>query len=339
MIRILIADDHTLVREGLKQILSDLPDMAVTEEASNGKEVLDKIRESDFDVVLLDISMPGQSGVDILKQIKLLKPKLPVLILSMYPEEQYAIRTLRAGAAGYLTKDSVPDELIEALRTVSLGKKYITFSLAEKLAYDWDENMKRLPHEKLSDREFQVMLMIAAGKAIQEIADEMCLSINTISTYRKRILEKMKMAKKQEKMRKQLAKQGRTLPDEMKAGEKPAAGAKEGEGKIAQAEVVEFKSKEWERKSVQSLDEIEKKIDRFSGKGVKGLEERYREKYGEDLANAVLVRDRRGCYRVLSSADLLGSLDGGQVRAVALAPILAAIRIEARRAGIELEVA
>ena len=193
MIRILIADDHTLVREGFKQILSDLPDMAVTDEASNGKEVLDKIRESDFDVVLLDISMPGQSGLDILKQIKLLRPRLPVLILSMYSEEQYAIRTMRAGAAGYLTKDSVPDELIEALRTVSLGKKYITFSLAEKLAFELNADTKRLPHEGLSDREYQVMCMIASGKAVSQIAREISLSVKTISTHRARILKKMKM--------------------------------------------------------------------------------------------------------------------------------------------------
>ena len=193
MIRVLVADDHTLVREGLKQILSDLPDMAVTDEASNGKEVLDKIRESDFEVVLLDISMPGQSGLDILKQIKLLRPRLPVLILSMYSEEQYAIRTIRAGAAGYLTKDSVPDELIEALRTVSLGKKYITFSLAEKLAFELNADTIRLPHEGLSDREYQVMCMIASGKAVSQIAREISLSVKTISTHRARILKKMKM--------------------------------------------------------------------------------------------------------------------------------------------------
>ena len=193
MIRILIADDHTLVREGLKQILSDLPDMAVSDEARNGKEVLDKVRESDFDVILLDISMPGQSGLDILKQIKLLKPKLPVLILSMYPEEQYALRTLSAGAAGYLTKNSIPDELIEALRTVSLGKKYITLSLAEKLAFDLDVNAKKLPHERLSDREYQVMCMIASGKTVSQIAREISLSVKTISTHRAHILKKMKM--------------------------------------------------------------------------------------------------------------------------------------------------
>ena len=193
MIRILVADDHTLVREGLKQILSDLPDMAVTDEASNGKEVLDKINESDFDVVLLDISMPGQNGLDILKQIKLLKPELPVLILSMHPEEQYAIRTLRAGAAGYLTKESAPDELIEALRKVSLGKKYITFSLAEKLAYDWDAGTKKLLHERLTDREYQVMCMIASGKTVSQIAREISLSVKTVSTHRAHIMKKMKM--------------------------------------------------------------------------------------------------------------------------------------------------
>jgi two-component system invasion response regulator UvrY len=193
MIRILIADDHTLVREGLKQILSDLPDMAVTDEASNGKEVLDKVRENDFDVILLDISLPGQSGVDILKQIKLIKPELPVLILSMYPEEQYAIRTLRAGASGYLTKDSVPDELIEALRTVSLGKRYITYTLAEKIAYELDVDAKKPLHERLSDREYQVMCMIASGKTVSQIAREISLSVKTISTHRARILKKMNM--------------------------------------------------------------------------------------------------------------------------------------------------
>jgi two-component system invasion response regulator UvrY len=193
MIRILIADDHRIVREGLKQILAENPDMIVADEASNGQEVIGKIWENDYDVVLLDISMPGRSGLDILKQLKTERPKLSVLVLSMYSEEQYAMRALRAGASGYMTKESAPDELIEAIRKVSTGRKYISPTVAEKLAFSLEASDERPPHENLSDREYQVMCMIASGKTIKAIADELSLSVKTISTYRTRILEKMKM--------------------------------------------------------------------------------------------------------------------------------------------------
>jgi len=193
MIKILIADDHAVVREGLKQIISETPDMRVTDEADNGQEVLNKVSEQNYDVVLLDITMPGRSGLDVLKQIKSKKPKLPVLMLSVHPEEQYAIRTLKAGASGYLTKGSATDELIAAIRKISAGKKYVSSSLAEKLAFDLDMDYEKPRHEILSDREYQVMSMIASGKTVKEIADELSLSVQTISTYRSRILEKMKL--------------------------------------------------------------------------------------------------------------------------------------------------
>jgi two-component system invasion response regulator UvrY len=190
-IRVLIADDHTIVREGLKQILAETPDMAVVDEASNGQEVLDKAAEVGPDVVLLDISMPGRSGLDILKQLKTDMPGTAVLVLSMYSEEQYALRALKAGASGYLTKESAPDRLIEAIRLVSRGRKYISASVAEKLAYNLEQGEEKPPHENLSDREYQVMCMIASGKTVKEIAADLTLSVKTISTYRTRILEKM----------------------------------------------------------------------------------------------------------------------------------------------------
>ena len=193
MIRIMIADDHRIVREGLKQILAETPDMIVVDEASNGQEVLGKVWENDYDVVLLDISMPGRSGLDILKQLKNERPKLAVLVLSMYSEEQYAMRALRAGASGYMTKESAPDELIEAIRKVSTGRKYISPTVAEKLAVSLEAKDERPAHENLSDREYQVMCMIASGKTIKSIADELSLSVKTVSTYRTRILEKMRM--------------------------------------------------------------------------------------------------------------------------------------------------
>jgi DNA-binding NarL/FixJ family response regulator len=192
-IKILIADDHPIVRAGFKQVISDTPDMLVADEAGNGQEVLNYIRKKDYDCVLLDISMPGRSGLEILKDLKSEKPKLPVLILSIYPEEQYAIRALRAGAAGYMTKAGAPHELIAAIRKISEGGKYISESLAEKLTYYLDGDASRPPHETLSDREYQVMLMIASGKTVTQIAEELCLSVKTISTYRAHILEKMRM--------------------------------------------------------------------------------------------------------------------------------------------------
>lgn len=194
MIKLLIADDHIIVREGLKKIIAESLDITVADEASNGQEVLDKVWKNDYDVVLLDISMPGRSGLDILKQLKSEQPELPVLILSMHPEEQYAVRVLKAGASGYLTKESAPDELITAIRKVASGRKYVTASLAEKLAFDLQTNTDKQLHETLSDREYQVMCMIARGKTLKEIAEELSLSTKTISTYRARLLEKMKMS-------------------------------------------------------------------------------------------------------------------------------------------------
>jgi len=167
--------------------------MKVVDEASNGQEVIEKIDNNDYDLILLDISLPGRGGLDVLKQIKASQPELPVLILSMYPEEQYAIRSLRARASGYLTKESAPDELIDAIRRIAEGKKYITSSLAEKLAFELEVNARISMHETLSDREYQVMCMIASGKRIKEIAEILSLSVKTISTYRSRILRKMEM--------------------------------------------------------------------------------------------------------------------------------------------------
>jgi len=193
MIKILIADDHTMFREGLKHILAEYPDLVAADEANNGQEVLDKIWKNDYDMVLLDITMPGMTGLEALKQLKNDKPKLPVLILSMHPEEQYAVRVLRAGASGYLTKESAPDELITAIRKISQGRKYITPSLAERLASEFEADSEKPLHDILSDREYQVLRMIAEGKTVKDIANELSLSIKTVSTYRTRIMEKMKM--------------------------------------------------------------------------------------------------------------------------------------------------
>ena len=193
MIKILIADDHTMFREGLKHILAEYPDLVVTDEANNGQEVLDKIWKNNYDMVLLDITMPGMTGLEALKQLKNDRPKLPVLILSMHPEEQYAVRVLRAGASGYLTKESAPDELITAIRKISQGRKYITPSLAERLASEFEADSEKPLHDILSDREYQVLRMIAEGNTVKHIAKELSLSIKTVSTYRTRIMEKMKM--------------------------------------------------------------------------------------------------------------------------------------------------
>lgn len=200
MIKVLVADDHAIFREGLKHILTECPDVDVSAEAKNGAEVLEKIRDHTYDMVLLDISMPGMSGLEVLKQLKIEKPKLPVLILSMHPEEQYAVRALRAGASGYLTKESAPDELITAVRRISQGRKYITSSLAERLAFEVDSDSNKPLHETLSDREFQVFRLIAAGKTATQIAESLSLSIKTVSTYRTRIMEKMRMKSNAELM-------------------------------------------------------------------------------------------------------------------------------------------
>ena len=191
--KILIADDHAIFREGLKQVIAKTVDMVVADEATDGQEALCKIRENDYDIVLLDISMPGRNGLDILTEIKNLRPKLPVLILSMHPEEQYAIRAFKAGASGYLTKGNPPHELIEALQKVALGKKYISPGLAEALAGSIGNDAPTLPHNDLSNREFQVLCLIASGKPVGKIAGELSLSVKTISTYRAQILRKMNL--------------------------------------------------------------------------------------------------------------------------------------------------
>ena len=191
MIRILVADDHPIVRRGLKQIISDNPDMVVAVEATDGQEVLSQVWKNEFDVVLLDISMPVRNGLDILKQLKSQKPRLAVLLLSVHPEEQYALRALKAGAAGYVTKDRAPEELISAIRTVASGKKYISPSLAQTLASTAGGAATGLLHEILSDREYSVLRLIAAGRTKIKIAEELSVSPKTISTYRSRLLKKM----------------------------------------------------------------------------------------------------------------------------------------------------
>ena len=193
MIRILLVDDHAMFREGLKQILGQHPDMKVEGEAGNASEALTKIREHHFDVILLDISLPGQSGLDILNEIRSERPEQVVLILSMHPEDQYAIRMLKAGAAGYITKESAADKLVSALRRVASGGKYITAELAERLASELEGKTATSPHQLLSNREFQVFCSIASGNKLVEIAHEMNLSIKSVSTYRRRVLQKMGM--------------------------------------------------------------------------------------------------------------------------------------------------
>lgn len=193
MINVLIADDHPVVRQGIKQILAEDSEIGELGEAKNSQEVLEQIRQNSWDVIILDITMPGRGGLDTLKEIKGEKPKLPVLILSIHPEDQYAVRALKAGAAGYLTKESAPDDLIKAIKKVNIGGKYISNSLAEKLALHLERDAQKQPHESLSDREYQVLCMIASGKKVKDIAESLSLSVKTISTYRARILEKMKM--------------------------------------------------------------------------------------------------------------------------------------------------
>lgn len=193
MIKILVADDHAVVRRGLIQILTEHSDLAVVGEAQHAQELFTLVRSQAWDIVILDVSMPGRSGLDVLKELKSEFPTRPVLILSSHPEDQYAVRTLKAGAAGYLTKDSAPDELVIAVRKAMQGGKYVSATLAEKLAFNLTSETDRLPHETLSDREYQVMCRIASGKTVSEIADEFSLSVKTISTYRTRILEKINL--------------------------------------------------------------------------------------------------------------------------------------------------
>lgn len=194
MLKILLADDHTVVREGVKQILAEAFVKASFGEARNAQEVLHMIGEENWDIVVLDLSMPGGNGLEILKQIKHNNPRLPVLILSMFPEDQYAVRTIRAGAAGYLNKESASEELVRAIRKVLRGGEYISAAVADELVMYARQDDDQPPHKYLSDREYQVLCLIASGKEVKEISTELGLSAKTISTYRARLLEKMKMS-------------------------------------------------------------------------------------------------------------------------------------------------
>lgn len=193
MIKVLIADDHALIRKGLKQLLDDTDDMRVIGEAENGMQAIRMVEETVYDVVLLDISMPDKHGVEVLKQLKINQPQLPVLMLSMHPEEQYALRSMKAGAAGYLNKQSAPLQLVTAIRQVASGKKYISTELAEQLANGLSQGYQELLHQTLSNREYQTLCLMATGKKLSEMADIMSLSPKTVSVYRSRLLEKMKL--------------------------------------------------------------------------------------------------------------------------------------------------
>jgi len=193
MINILIADDHAIVRKGMKQILMEHYPFAHIVEAGDVETLIGEVMKQDWNVVICDMNMPGRSGLDALQQIKQIAPRLPVLIMSMYPEDQYALRVLKAGASGYLGKETIHDDLITAIETVKLGKKFITPSIAEKLADSFHGQTDIVLHEILSDREFDVFKLLASGKSISEIANQLSLSATTVSTYRSRIMEKMNM--------------------------------------------------------------------------------------------------------------------------------------------------
>lgn len=200
-IRVLIADDHAIVRQGLRQILSETDDLLVAGEASDGVDAMRLARDETWDVVLLDVSMPNRNGIDTLKMLRKELPRLPVLILSMHPEEQYAVRALKAGAAGYVTKQSAPEQLVTAIRQVASGNKYISPTLALKLVDVITEDHNRPAHEILSDREYQILCLIAAGKPLTQIAEELNISVKTVSEYRKRLLDKMKLESNAELIR------------------------------------------------------------------------------------------------------------------------------------------
>jgi DNA-binding NarL/FixJ family response regulator len=194
MIKVLIADDHAIVRRGLKQILAETTDIVVTGEAASGREALEKVRAQPWDVLVLDITMSDRSGLDILKDIRQTHRELPVLVLSMHAEEQFATRMLKAGASGYLNKESAPDELVKAIRKVHAGGKYISAAQAERMVGELTGDPNRLPHELLSDREYEILCLIGSGKTATEIARELSLSVKTVSTYRSRILEKLHLS-------------------------------------------------------------------------------------------------------------------------------------------------
>jgi DNA-binding NarL/FixJ family response regulator len=193
MKKIIIADDHAISREGLKQVIATTVDMTVTDEAVNGQDLLLKVQANQYDLVILDISMPGRNGLDVLVELKNIKPKLPVLVLSMHPEEQYALRAYKSGASGYLTKGSPNSDLIDALQKISLGKKYVSTALAESLVNGLSDPSHQDLHHSLSNREYQVMCLIASGKPVGKIAIDLSLSVKTVSTYRAHILRKMNM--------------------------------------------------------------------------------------------------------------------------------------------------
>ncbi|PKO83605.1 MAG: DNA-binding response regulator [Betaproteobacteria bacterium HGW-Betaproteobacteria-11] len=190
-IHVLIADDHAIVRQGLRQILSETEDLVVAGEADDGTEALQLARQQAWNVFLLDVSMPNRNGIDTLKQLKKEFPRLPVLILSMHPEEQYAVRALKAGASGYLTKQSAPEQLVTAIRQVAGGRKYVSPAVAQQLVAALSKDSDKLPHERITDREYQVLVMIAAGNSLGQIAEKLNLGVATVSTYRARLLEKM----------------------------------------------------------------------------------------------------------------------------------------------------
>lgn len=196
--RILLADDHAVVRRGLRQILAEAFKRAAFGEASSGREALEQVWSAHWDVVVLDLTMPGRSGLEALKDIKRARPKLPVLVLSMHPEDQFAVRLLKAGASGYMTKESAPDELVGAVKKAVAGGRYVSVPLAEKLASLIVHDPSSAPHESLSDREFLILRMIASGKPVGVIARELSLSVKTVSTYRARLLEKMCMSNNSE---------------------------------------------------------------------------------------------------------------------------------------------
>ena len=201
MIRIVIADDHTIVREGLKQLLAAAGDLNVVGEARDGQEVMQQVRDNDFDVLLLDMSMPGKSGVELIKQVKAEKPKLRILVLTMHEEHQYAVRAIRAGASGYLTKESASRQLVEALRKVAGGGAFISAEVAQQLALGAMPDAKGPPHAALSDREFQIFRMIADGLSVTDIAGRLNLSVKTVSTHKSNILQKMNLTTQGELIR------------------------------------------------------------------------------------------------------------------------------------------
>lgn len=200
-IQLLLADDHAIIRDGLKQIFADTDDIVVAGEAADGHHVLAKVRQQDWDALVLDLSMPGKNGLDLIKQIKSEKPGLPILVLSMHSEEQYALRALRAGAAGYLTKESDSELLIAVIRKIAAGGVYVSATLAEQMARDRMPNTEQLPHTLLSEREYQVFLMIVGGRGLSDIADTLSLSVKTVSTHKTRILRKMNMTNPAELIR------------------------------------------------------------------------------------------------------------------------------------------